>query len=750
MAWKPRHATVLVVDLGAGMQETFAAADDGNKVTRAQTAVGVASKLVQHRLFFAQKHEVGLVFFGTEETNNDLEADGYSNVYVCRERKIDVPYVDALKHVSNPPAGGQASDSVNALIVALDLMIKRTKDLKYEKTIQLITHPSSAQVDDADLYECAKQLEVTNTTLSVTLIGHGVGPWEALASTCPKIALVPLPDLLKQAKLFVKPVEQRAKVRLPLTISPDMEIPVGIYSKTTRVSFPMLNKQSKMAAAIPEGSRKTDKVILDQTYYATDDKEGEEVRKEDRVKGYKYGQNIVPMSEYDEAALSYSCERTLTTLGFAASASIPPESSMHSVDTVAADKGDPWAYFAFESLIDAMAAEQRVLIARYVYRKDSQPHMVALVPKKGVGTASHMVLQTLPFEEDVRPWTCASLPEPSSDQLAAIGSYVDGLSLVSGSAELLRPEETSNPSLSRFYSFLSSRAVNPGAPLPPAPQELASTVLAPPASVAAQLDKVFPENDRVRVKSLFGLEKVEKTSGSGKGGVKRFWREAIAEKSKNSAALLGEVDTKRIKVDAYTGVKKPEKKDEDEDRTNKVKAEDSQGEGGGMAVVVGPPPRVHIGSVHPERDFERWLGERRTGGVDVVGPAIEQMCDVILRFAEEGEEFHGKAMGCLSTLRRGCAREAEAASFNEFLRKLRLRMTRRQALLWERVVKDGGLGLITDAEVVTSTVTAADAKAFLEGSDLATASAAASATATAQPGVPPTALSEKELEAMIE
>eukprot|EP00439_Symbiodinium_sp_Y106_P033888 s4023_g4.t1 len=241
-----------------------------------------------------------------------------------------------------------------------------------------------------------------------------------------------------------------------------------------------------------------------------------------------------------------------------------------------------------------------------------------------------------------------------------------------------------------------------------------------------------------------------------------------------ASETIPQADTKKIKVDAFTGVKKGEKKDEDEDALRKVKAEDSQGEGaeiiiirtGGMAVAVGPPPRVHIGSVHPERDFERWLGERRTGGADVVGPAIErlcgnrrvhfagqrvQMCDVILRFAEEGEEFHGKALSCMATLRRGCVREGEAASYNEFARKVRLRMTKRLALLWERVVKDGGLGLITDTEVVTSTVTAADAKAFLEGTDVATASAVGlSATATAQQGVPPTALSEKELEAMIE
>ncbi|CAJ1415465.1 unnamed protein product [Effrenium voratum] len=743
MAWKPKDALVLVLDVGAAMQQTFATANDGSKVTRAQTALGVAQQLVQQRLFFAPKNEVGIVFFGTEDTNNDLqEEDEYRNIFVCRDRKIDVPDVDSLKCLSNAPPGGARADAVGALIVALDLMIKRTKELKYNKTIRLITHESSAQVGDEDLLECAKQLEATGTELSVTLVGSETcGPWKSLGN----VQLVSLPQLLRETQLRVRPVEQRAKVRLSLTISPEMEIPVGVYSKTTRVSFPTLKKQSKMAAAIPAESRKSDKVILDRTYYATDDKEGEEVKKEDRVKGFKYGQNIVPMSEYDEAALSYTCERTLTTLGFALAASIGPESSMHSVDVVAADKGDPWAHCAFESLVDAMLAAQRVLIARYCFRKDSQPRMVALIPKREAGSASNMVLQYLPFTEDIREWTCASLPEPSVEQTKAAESLVEGLALGESveleQPELVRPEDTSNPSLARFYDFLGQRAVNPGAKLEPAPQ---NSALEAPEKAAAHLEKVLPENDRAKVKALFGLQKVEKAAAK---GAKRFWREAIAEKTK---ASVGEVDTKKIKVDAYTSAKKGEEKKE-EGRVL-VKGEDSQGPDDSMAPAVGLPPRVHIGSVHPERDFERWLGERRTGGADVVGPAIEQMCDVILRFADEGEEFHGKALSCLATLRRGCVREAEAAGYNEFLRRLRLRMTRRQGLLWERASQDAGLGLITDAEVVTSTVTAAEAKAFLAGLDMSAASAGATATAanSASAGVPPTALSEKELEAMIE
>ena len=51
-------------------------------------------------------------------------------------------------------------------------------------------------------------------------------------------------------------------------------------------------------------------------------------------------------------------------------------------------------------------------------------------------------------------------------------------------------------------------------------------------------------------------------------------------------------------------------------------------------------------------------------------------------------------------------------------------------MLWEKVTQDEALGLITDTEVVTSTVTVQEAKAFMEGKDFTpTASAPTSATA---------------------
>merc|ERR1712054_364811 len=112
--------------------------------------------------------------------------------------------------------------------------------------------------------------------------------------------------------------------------------------------------------------------------------------------------------------------------------------------------------------------------------------------------------------------------------------------------------------------------------------------------------------------------------------------------------------------------------------------------------------------------------------------------------------FHGKALNCLATLRRGCVREGEAAGYNEFLRRLRLKRTKYQALLWDRVSRDAALGLVTDAEVVTSTVSSAEAKAFLAGEDtgLPSSARASSSHGPAEGTGTGTALSEKDLEAM--
>jgi hypothetical protein len=382
-----------------------------------------------------------------------------------------------------------------------------------------------------------------------------------------------------------------------------------------------------------------------------------------------------------------------------------------------------------------MLSKDVVLVARYSFRKNSQPRLVALFPNKGQGgSASHLVLQYLPFEEDIREWTVASLPVPTPAQRDAASALLDAMCLdgpagVSFGEELLRPEDTHNPSLSRFYTFLTQRAVDAAAKVPPAGPEMLS-MLEPPSHVRHRIET---SKATELLKGAFNFEKVEKKVGR----TKRFWREAIAQKRRD--ADLGEVDIKKIKVDGL--VKK--KEDDEEDR---AKDEGSQELFGapGMASPVEPAPRCHIGSVNPVRDFEQWLAHR-SGGVDTMGEAMRQMRSVIERLVDEGEEFDFKALGCLTALRKGCVEESEASAYNEFARKLRFGATKRHAKFWEKA-RDAKLGLVTDAEVPTSTVTVDEARAFLEGREYI--SPTAPVIGSAPPATAGT--SDKDLEDMIE
>eukprot|EP00929_Paragymnodinium_shiwhaense_P046055 TRINITY_DN23476_c0_g1_i1.p1 TRINITY_DN23476_c0_g1~~TRINITY_DN23476_c0_g1_i1.p1 ORF type:complete len:768 (-),score=158.33 TRINITY_DN23476_c0_g1_i1:236-2455(-) len=732
-----RDATVLLVDVGASMQGAAA----GLGGSKADDAVRLAQCFVQQKMLFLPRHEIGVVFFGTKLTKNELHSEGeYEHVLVAGAGTIDAPTLAVFRQLMTAPEGGAESDAVNALIVSIDLLAKRTGAMKYNKTIALITDGSSVNPGDEDLLSCFHQLKATGTKMQVTLVGASADwkMWTAFSERYPEIQLVSLQQAINVSSLCVKPVEQRAKVRLPLVVSGDLQIPVSVYSKTTRVSLPGLKKRSKLAGKVPPEHQRTDAVIAERTYHVADDQDGEEVQQENRIKGFKYGGSIVPMSEWDEAALMYQCERTLVTLGFAPQDCIGPEHCVSHTETIAADKGDRWAYCAFESLVSAMRAEDVALVARYSFRKNAPPKMVALIPDvPRDGEAASVILQYLPFCEDLRDWPFASMPVANEEQKLAVDSLTNTLSFqkapegVPEKPQLL-PDVPCNPALRSFYNFLVRRALDPAAKAEPsAPGDLVEEL----TSGVMKSDKLTTLAEQLKAK--FGLEKVEKSTKR----TKRFWREAVLEKRK--AAELEEIDTKKIKVDV---VKKDEAKDEED---GGVKAEggapaaaEAAATAAGMAAPVMPPPDVRIGSVNPERDFEKWISHR-TGGYDTVGPAIQQMCKVILMFADEGEDYIGRALSCLGTLRRGCLQEGEPIAFNEFMRQLRMAVSMRQQKLWQRA-RESHIGLITDSETPTSTVSIDEARAFLAGEDTCSTTKAGTVPSAA------VASTAKDLEDMLE
>jgi ATP-dependent DNA helicase 2 subunit 2 len=58
------------------------------------------------------------------------------------------------------------------------------------------------------------------------------------------------------------------------------------------------------------------------------------VEKENIIKGYQYGKQIVPIDSIMEEKMKYKCERNFSLLGFVEKAAVPRHFFMSSVDMV--------------------------------------------------------------------------------------------------------------------------------------------------------------------------------------------------------------------------------------------------------------------------------------------------------------------------------------------------------------------------------------------------------------------------------
>jgi len=83
-----------------------------------------------------------------------------------------------------------------------------------------------------------------------------------------------------------------------------------------------------------------------------------------------------------EENLKFPTERCLKLLGFVPAKSIPRHYYMSGVDVLIAKDKDLHARKALASLIHALYELERVAICRYISRKNSQPKLVCLIPRK--------------------------------------------------------------------------------------------------------------------------------------------------------------------------------------------------------------------------------------------------------------------------------------------------------------------------------------------------------------------------------
>jgi ATP-dependent DNA helicase 2 subunit 2 len=668
---------------------------------------------------------VGLILFGTQETKNDLAGDGYSHVVVLRD--VITPDVDLLTDIEKIRPGGSDGDCtywimphvergmsnhvtavVDALVVGMDLLVKKVGNRNYQKRVFLITD-AGCDVNEDDLHTILDKFNEINAVLNV--IGVDFADEEdqqdrshvsetkehnekLIQKMCERVRgrVIPIQNALDLLSFTSsKSIVQKSNYRGWFEISRHVRIPVWSFAKTKEDTFPRMAKISRLSqeSANPD----TMAVKPERSYHPMDDPD-REVPFEQLSKGYRYGKTLVPFDRIDLQNLKFTSSACLQLLGFCSKDSVPRQHFMGPVDAVVPLPADDTASEAMSALVQALENSNSVAIVRFVKRANGAPQLGVLTPYRNASKGyQYLHFNKLPLHEDLRQYTFASLGEnaprkshqPSQPQLDAMEDLINSMDLTVNAngdqEEALKPKRTYNPALQHFFACVQSRALHPERPLPPL-DPLVEQYVNPDKHMLERAARAIDA-----VKETFHLVKTEQKEKEGK---RRFWSDAFAE------AAAG------VQLDSYVN-----------DDAKRQKLHDGLPEGGRRLSIQSLISEVtDVGSATPVEDFNAMIARK---DVDLVDKAIEQMQRQIVKLVNESvrDSYYSKALDCLKALRKGCVDQAEVEPFNKFLADMKKNYRGSKRDEFWRLIQSESVSLITAEESSDSDFTEADAYAFL-------------------------------------
>ncbi|KAJ3092862.1 X-ray repair cross-complementing protein 5, partial [Phlyctochytrium bullatum] len=617
--------------------------------------------------------------------------------------------------------GTRSGDLMDSIVVGIMVLEAHCKHLKYGKSIYIFTDASSEINPDGleDIKNKAIDYDV-----KVHVIGFGLSdemPPEndmSVKATNERILRSVATDTGGEAfqgdeaiellgELRAKTVKSAQLIKDTMSLGvaysdASVTIDVMAFAKVMEMKLPSAKKWSKVAAEVADkGNEATyGEVKMDRTYKLVqqnleDDAEtggiklqdDVEIQKDELVKAYKYGRDLVPFAEEDIAAMKLTTEKGFMILGFVKDSEVIP------------DPAKPSSTVTFETLALALRLKKKYALVRYVRIRNAKPKLGVLIPHIGKKIWCAWV-QTLGGTQSSQS-LAASVTKGKSDQLITaakkktlsskrlvsieeadrrIDALIDSMDLMTAieddgeTHEAYVPSEIFNPSYQRIYQCLSHRAINPDdKELPPIDPRFVAGILPMPELV--ERAKPIIES----IKEAFKVEKVDEGKESNRT---KFARQVDqAEATAEKLAMDTEGDAMNI------------------DNMNLAMLKTS---------LVNS-----VGTADPVADFKAMLSRR---DVDLVSTAISQMCNVIVTIVEKsfGTQLFTKATQCLTALREGCIVQSEVSTYNEWLPNFKKEILEKQPKFWDTLLEaeNRKLGLITSEESAESSVTEDEAREF--------------------------------------
>ena len=689
-----KEGIFVILDVGKSMNIKYQDTEE----TRLNFGIESIRQLIRTKLLFnVKRDQIGIILMGRE-------GDEAENINIHSD--LDFPNIEMLEKLNEIEAESEEDNGDIFLCIdfAIDEFISKYGKKKYEKKIFLITDGEAvSKFSKNKIEELAERINEHDVKVNIICVGFNEeldkddeddskdnidekmdkedddkNNTESTNQKKTKELLKILQSNTENVKLFTattandiyhqfkkKKINPVAKFRGPFIITPNLSLDVMVYSKTTPTLIPSLKRYSKVAEY--SDAPGTCEVQNERIYYVNDDPDKKAVEKELITKAYYYGASLVPISKTDEVRLKNEEPKCLKVIGFTDSFRVPRHFFMSGVDIVVPNPTSEEDIIGTTALVQEMLKLNKVIIARYVYRNNSQPKLVVLTPhmsKKG----PMFYLNILPTVEEIRDFQFDSLPEASKKQEEFMGHFIDSLDLEQDGEEEIKPTETYNPMLQYFYKCLEHKALEHDESkkneLPKIDEESIKNLI--------PNKKLFENNKYVTfLPKVFPIIEKDKIEDKKK---RVFWKDVITNEFEDRLT--------QQRIEEKLNAKKPESK-------------------------------KTISAITPIEDFREMIDNKNE---DLAAKAMELMSDMIYKLIRES--FKGsyfiKAIECIKAFRDAANDEDEVDLFNNFLNELKEKFPKEQYMDFWILFCDNKITIISEKENERSKYTEKQCEEWLE------------------------------------
>ncbi|KAI2642645.1 Ku70/Ku80 N-terminal alpha/beta domain-containing protein [Xylaria nigripes] len=484
-----KEATVYILDLGSSM----AGCHNGRTETDLDWSMRYVWDKVSNTVAASRKTwNVGVIGVRTDETDNLLQGgksgyEGYEHISVLQELgPMSMNNLTSLRDRVKT-SDTMMGDCISAIVLAIEMIEKLTKKLKYNRRIILVTD-GEGLMDSSDIDDISAKLKGSNiqlTVLGVDFDDAEFGFKEEDKSNVKETnegilrGLVEKSDGLygTMAEAVLELETPRVKSIRPyktydglLTLgNPDvhanaMSINVERYFKTHKATIPPASRvvikngvnDAPSSAVDTTGGDEMQGVefapnfaaVKDARTYKVNDPDApggkRDVSRDELARGYEYGRTAVYISESDYNITKIETKKCFSIVGFINQEKYEPFLNIGEAGMIVAQKFNDMETLKLSSLIHSLHELESYAVARIVAKDGKEPALVLLAPH--IGSDFECLYDVpLPFAEDIRDYSFPPLGKvitlqgntitenhrnlPSRELQEAMDDYVDAMDI---------------------------------------------------------------------------------------------------------------------------------------------------------------------------------------------------------------------------------------------------------------------------------------------------------------------------------